>query len=216
MREAVRRIHAGDIGNILMVKAQRHATADLPYTGTSADWYYDVTKSGGYLIEQSVHNLDLCNWVMQAAPTRAVGFGSINLHKNEPAGRSIYDCGSMVFEYPGGVQMSFTQNVFHPRQMPAGGQYIHVFGAKATVDLMQNYMMYAQGAPGPGQLMAEKPAAGENPHAHIGAFYECLRNGKPNPADIRVGATAALTAILGHWAMSKQRLVEWKELGVNL
>lgn len=217
MRDAMRRIHAGDIGDILMLKAQRHAVADLPYNGSSADWYYDVTKSGGYLIEQSVHNLDLCNWAMQAPPKRAVGFGSINLHKNEPTGRTIYDCGSMVFEYPGAVQMSFTQNVFHPRQMPAGGQYLHVFGSKATVDLMQNYTMYPQSpAASPGQPLAEKPDAGEHPHAHIAAFYDCLRNAQTNPADIRIGATAALTAILGHWAMSKERLVEWKELGVTL
>jgi len=47
-----------------MVKAQRHAVTDVDHKGTSADWYFDVTKSGGYLIEQSVHNLDVCNWVI--------------------------------------------------------------------------------------------------------------------------------------------------------
>jgi myo-inositol 2-dehydrogenase / D-chiro-inositol 1-dehydrogenase len=218
MKTALGRIHAGDIGEILMLKAQRHANADLPYGGSSGDWYYDVTKSGGYLIEQSVHNLDLCNWVMQGPPRRAVGFGAIRLHKNEPAGRTIFDCGSMVFEYPGAVQLSFTQNVFHPRYMPAGGQYVHIFGSKAAVDLMQSFTMYPQTPVGPqGQPIAEKPAApGEDPHAHIAAFYEAMRDGKANPADIQVGATAALTAILGHWAMTKERLVEWKELGVSL
>src|SRR5437016_4916600 len=101
--EAIRKIREGIIGDVIMVKAQRHATSDLPHGGTSADWYFDVTKSGGYLIEQSVHNLDLCNWAIGAHPARAAGFGGILLHKNDPPGRTIYDCGSLTYEYPGGV-----------------------------------------------------------------------------------------------------------------
>jgi myo-inositol 2-dehydrogenase/D-chiro-inositol 1-dehydrogenase len=212
--ESVGKIQTGAIGDILQVKAQRHANADLPYDLTSADWYYDVSKSGGYLIEQSVHNLDVCNWVMNGHPWRACGFGAIKLHKNEPKGRTIYDCGSMVFEYPEHVQMTFTQNVFHPRGMPLGGQAVHVFGSKGAVDLMHANTLYTGQANAPGTLLAEKRE--EPPHAHITAFYECLRSGGKNPADITIGATAALTAILGHWAMSKERVIEWSEMGVRL
>src|SRR5205814_5657033 len=81
--EAVGKIRDGEIGDVIMVKAQRHATADLAHDGTSSDWYFDVTKSGGYLIEQSVHNLDLCNWVIGDHPLHASGFGGILAHKNE-------------------------------------------------------------------------------------------------------------------------------------
>ena len=56
----------------LMLKAQRHAPRDLAHDGSSGDWYFDVTKSGGYLIEQSVHNLDFCNWVIGAHPIAGV------------------------------------------------------------------------------------------------------------------------------------------------
>jgi predicted dehydrogenase len=59
--EAIRKIREGALGDLLMVKAQRHAGSDLPHGGTSGDWHFDVAKSGGYLIEQSVHNLDPCN-----------------------------------------------------------------------------------------------------------------------------------------------------------
>src|SRR5450755_2681789 len=51
-REAVSKIRDGIIGDVLMAKAQRHATADLAHDGTSGDWYFDVKRSGGYLIEQ--------------------------------------------------------------------------------------------------------------------------------------------------------------------
>src|SRR5438132_3153214 len=104
--EAIRKIREGIIGDIIMVKAQPHATSDLPHDGTSGDWYFDVTKSGGYLIEQSVHNLDLCNWVIGGHPVRATGLGGIMLYKNDPPGRTIYDSGSLIYEYDKGVKMS--------------------------------------------------------------------------------------------------------------
>jgi myo-inositol 2-dehydrogenase/D-chiro-inositol 1-dehydrogenase len=136
LAEAVRRIREGVIGDVIMVKAQRHATTDIPHDGTSGDWYFDVTKSGGYLIEQSVHNLDLCNWAIGSHPLRACGFGGIVLYKNDPPGRTIFDCGSITYDYPNGVKMSFTQNVFHPASMPNGNQYVYVYGTKGAVDLM--------------------------------------------------------------------------------
>ena len=56
----------------------------------------------------------------------------------------------------------------------------------------------------------------EYQHAHIAAFYDCVNKGSPNPADIVIGATAALTSILGHEAMSKEKVVNWSDLGVKL
>jgi predicted dehydrogenase len=213
LSEAVGKIHDGIIGEILAIKAQRHATADLPYDSSSGDWYYDVTKSGGYLIEQSVHNLDVCNWVLGQRPVRANGFGAIRLHKNEPPGRSIFDCGTMSFEYPGGAQVSFTQNVFHPRGMPHGGQNVLVYGSKGAVDLMYACMLYPLGGGEPVEIAAKRQ---EPAHAHTVAFFEAIQTGGAVPADVRVGAEAALTAILGHEAMVKGNTVTWNSLGVNL
>lgn len=214
LSEAVRKIQEGAIGEVIMVKAQRHAAADLPHDGTSGDWYFDVTKSGGYLIEQSVHNLDLCNWVIGAHPLRACGFGGILLYKNDPPGRSIFDCGSITYEYPGGVKMSFTQNVFHPASMPNGNQYIYVYGTKGAVDLMTTATMYP---PGNGsQPVVLAPKQQEDQFAHIAAFYDSITKGTPPPADVKVGATAALTAILGHQAMVQEKVVTWSDLGVEV
>jgi predicted dehydrogenase len=212
--EAVRKIREGIIGDVIMVKAQRHATADLPHDGTSGDWYFDVNRSGGYLIEQSVHNLDLCNWAIGAHPLRASGFGNIGLYKNDPPGRSIFDSGTLSYEYPNGVLMSFTQNVFHPRSMPNGNQYIYVYGTKGAVDLMGTPTLYANGEP-KGAVLAEKNP-NEDPHAHIAAFYNAVVHGARLPADITIGATAALTAILGHQAMTRQQVIDWKSLGVDV
>jgi predicted dehydrogenase len=198
----------------MMVKAQRHASRDLPHTSLSADWYFDVAKSGGYLIEQSVHNLDACNWVIGAHPLRACGLGGTLLYKNDPPGRDIFDCGCLTFEYPGGVIMSFTQNVFHARRMPNNNQLVYVYGTTGSVDLLYSTMMYPLARDGQSSELAPKQE--ESRHAHITAFYECITNGAPSPADITIGATAALTSILGHEAMVRQKFVKWSDFGVDL
>lgn len=215
LAEAVKQIHEGIIGDILMVKAQRHATADLAHDGSSGDWYFDVTKSGGYLIEQSVHNLDLCNWVIGGHPLRAMGLGGIALYKNDPPGRSIYDNGHLVYEYDKGVKMSFTQNVFHPRSMPNNNQYVYVYGSKGAVDLMASpAVLYPADRAGQPKPLAEK--APDNQQEHTVRFYAAIKGAGKNPADITIGATAALTAIIGHEAMSKEKIVRWEDLGVRI
>jgi myo-inositol 2-dehydrogenase / D-chiro-inositol 1-dehydrogenase len=211
--EAVRKIREGVIGDVIMVKAQRHAVTDIPHDGSSADWYFDVTKSGGYLIEQSVHNLDLCNWAIGSHPLRACGFGGTLLYKNDPPGRTIFDCGSITYDYPKSVKMSFTQNVFHPASMPNGNQYVYVYGSKGAVDLMTASMYPAEKGSQPVVL---SPKIQEDEFAHIAAFYDSIVHGTPPPVDIKVGATAALTAILGHEAMVQEKVVSWSDLGVEL
>jgi hypothetical protein len=45
-------------------------------------------------------------------------------------------------------------------------------------------------------------------------FFACIREGRKPFADVRVGATAALTTIMGREAIYKKRMVTWQELGV--
>lgn len=214
LQQAIGKIRQGEIGDVIMVKAQRHGNADLPHEGPSADWYFDVNKSGGYLIEMSVHNVDACNWAIGQRPSKCAGFGGTLAYKNDPPGRTIFDCGILAYDYPNGAKMSFTQSVFHPNGMPGGNQFIHVFGTKGAVDLMYSTNMYPREGKGPGTPLAPKQE--EPPHAHVTAFYDCITKNAENPADIVVGATGALTAIMGHLAMVKQKVVTWDELGVQL
>jgi predicted dehydrogenase len=213
LTEAVRKIREGAIGDILFVKAQRHAAADLPYDGSSGDWYFNYQKSGGYLVEQSVHNLDACNWVIGEHPVRAAGFGGINLYKDKPAGRDIYDHQSITYDYANGAKLAFTQMVFHPRKMPVGAQTISVYGSKGAVELLYSTNSFWHDGKEP-SILAEKVE--EKNDAHIRAFYDCVTKGAKSPADITVGATAALTAILGNEVCRQGRVITWKELGVEL
>jgi hypothetical protein len=47
-------------------------------------------------------------------------------------------------------------------------------------------------------------------------FYSAIRENRKPVADIKVAATAALTAIMGREAIYRRRMVTWKELGVEV
>ncbi len=212
--EAVGKIHGGIIGDLIMIKAQREANADLDHNGTSADWYFDVAKGGGYLIEQSVHNLDVCNGTAGSHPVRASGFGGIGLYKNDPPGRTIFDHGCLIYEYANGVKMEFTQNVFHPRSMPAGDQYVRAYGTKGAADVMGNSMLYPPERNAQPSTFAARQE--EDQHAHTRMFLDCITKGAKPVAGIVDGATAALTAILGHEAMVTGKMTYWKDFEVDV
>jgi predicted dehydrogenase len=214
-KEAIQKIRDGAIGDVIMVKAQRNSDADLPHDGPSGDWYFDDAKSGGYLVEMDVHNLDLCNWVIGSHPSRCSGFGGVGLYKNDPPGRTIMDHVNLEYEYDNGARLSFTQNVFHPRGLPSGGQYVYVYGTKGAVDLMGSGNFYPLDRKAQPVQLAVKQQ-GESQHAHITAFYESITKGAKPPADITIGATAALTAVMGHEAATRRKIVEWREFGIDL
>jgi myo-inositol 2-dehydrogenase / D-chiro-inositol 1-dehydrogenase len=214
LQSAVGKIRGGAIGDVLMVKAQRHSESDLSHTGSSADWFFDVEKSGGYLIEMSVHNLDLCNWAIGATPIRAAGFGGILLYKDDPPGRSIMDGYTLSYDYPSGVKLYFTQMVFHPKGLPGGGQFVHVYGQKGACDLMGDTSVYPLDGSAPPTMLADK--VDEHPSAHMRGFYDAIRGTGTNPADVTIGATTALTAIMGHMAITSGKVVEWKDIAGDL
>ena len=173
-----------------------------------------MTKSGGYLIEQSVHNLDLCNWVIGAHPLRACGFGAIVLYKNDPPGRTIFDCGSITYDYPNGVKMSFTQNVFHPASMPQRQSVrlrVRHKGRGGSDDRAPCIL--------PGEARNRwywRPSSRKTNSRTLRHSTNPIVHGAPPPVDVKGGATAALTAILGHEAMVQEKVVKWSDFGIDL
>ena len=213
MRNTIEAIHAGEAGRVVMVKAQRHAGDDLSHDGSSAEWFFDASRSGDVIVEMSVHNLDICNWVIGGRPERAAGFGGALVWPNDPPGRTNMDGYSLTYEYQNGVKMSYTQVFFHPRGLPGNGQYFYVYTTKGAVDLNTSTFYPRERDAKPVVLAPEQQ---EDPHAHTAAFYESIRTGKKPPADIEIAATAALTAIMGREAIYQKRVMTWTEMGVQL
>ncbi|MCZ2080002.1 MAG: Gfo/Idh/MocA family oxidoreductase [Bryobacteraceae bacterium] len=214
IRQTIEKIQKeGVLGKVIMVKAQRHAADDLDHEGSSADWFFNAKRSGDVIVEMAVHNLDLCNWVIGSRPARAGGFGGALLWKDDPPGRTNMDGYTLSYDYENDVKMSFTQVFFHPNGLPSNGQFVHVYGTEGAVDLNRATFYKRARKAEPVVLV---PEIKESNEAHMAAFFEAIRTGKQPPADMKIGAIAALTAIMGREAIYQKRLFTWNEMGVNV
>ncbi len=112
-REAVKRIHDGEIGQVLAlqandyrggiwVKPRQPEWSDM--TWQMRNWYYFTWLSGDFNVEQHVHFLDVCSWVKGEYPVKAVGMGGRQVRTGEEFGH-IYDHFSITYEYADGAQL---------------------------------------------------------------------------------------------------------------
>jgi myo-inositol 2-dehydrogenase / D-chiro-inositol 1-dehydrogenase len=214
LRQVIAKIHEGIAGKVIMMKAQRHSSGDFAHDGQSADWLFDASRSGDVIVENAVHNLDVCNWVARNRPDQAAGFGGTLLYVNDPPGRTITDGYTLSYDYANGVKLSFTQVAFHPSSLPSGGQQIYIYCTEGAVDV-ESATFYPHGRQSKPVVLAEE--INENREGnHIGMFYDCIRRGTKPETDITQGAVAALTSIMGREAYKQKRVVTWKELGVEI
>lgn len=212
--ETIQRIHDGIAGKVVMIKAQRHSSDDLSHEGSSAEWFFDVTRSGDVIVEMSVHNLDLCNWIAQDRPESAAGFGGTMIWPNDPPGRTNMDGYTLSYEYRNGIKLSYTQVFFHPSGLPGNGQTWNVYGTTGAVDAANSvYYPRAKGS-SPQPLVPEMK---ENlDQQHVQAFVDAIRGGTQPNANLQVGVNGAMTAILGRDAIYRKTLLRWSDLGVLL
>ena len=210
------KLREGIAGKVIMVKAQRTAGDDLDHNGSSNEWFFNAKRSGDVIVEMAVHNLDLCNWIIDSRPERAAGFGGALLWANDPPGRTNMDGYTVSYEYVNGVKLSFTQVFFHPNQMPGGSSAAGtlVYGTKGGVDMSAGTYYPRERGATPVKLVEgeRRPGGADN---HIAGFYQAIRTGAPTTANLRVGCTAALTSILGREAIYRKKVLEWSDLGVE-
>ena len=218
IREVIRQIQQDKIiGQPFVIKAQRHSTPPRPGSERPRPaWYDDVKRSGDLIVENAVHNLDVCNWVADSLPVSAYGHGKRYLPTPIPAGTLMMDGFSVEYLYENDMHLDYSQLYLHPRGLKelANSQWYLIFGEQGTVNLSKGllYQMHAEGESRE-LLTPELKDARENAMAD---FFACIREGRKPFADIRVAATAALTAIMGREAIYRKRMVTWKELGVSL
>ena len=83
--ETIKRIQDGAIGDIVDMRAYWVNGGPIWHRGDKGDtelerqihnWYHYIWLSGDHICEQHVHNLDVCNWVMNDHPIKCWGQGS--------------------------------------------------------------------------------------------------------------------------------------------
>ncbi len=118
--ETLKRVHEGAIGDIVALRCywnnsgiwfheRQKGMSDLVYQ--LYNWYHFLWICGDHIVEQHVHNLDVCNWAMNAHPIRCDGAGGRTPgNPCRPAGPPeeaghIFDNFSIDYEYPNGAHM---------------------------------------------------------------------------------------------------------------
>lgn len=112
-REMVCRLHDGAIGDIhtlmandyrgtIWVKPRQTDWTDMHWQ--MRNWYYFTWLSGDFNVEQHVHYLDVCAWIMNGYPTKAIGMGGRQVRTDAMYG-NIYDHHSVTYEYENGTRI---------------------------------------------------------------------------------------------------------------
>jgi myo-inositol 2-dehydrogenase/D-chiro-inositol 1-dehydrogenase len=217
LRDVIQKIQHDKVsGETFVIKAQRHSTPiSEAAEKVRPEWYKDVKRSGDLIVENAVHNLDVCNWVAGSHPTSAYGHGKKYFPSPIPAGTLMMDGFSVEYIYENDVHCDYSQLYMHPRLLKElrGGQWYLVFGSKGTVNLTDGVYYPFEGSE-PVQLIRLEDR-GEKENA-TSEFYACIRENRKPVADVKVAATAALTAILGREAIYRRKSVTWAELGVRV
>jgi predicted dehydrogenase len=227
LRDVTRQIHEEKIlGKVFVVKAQRHSTPQKPRERTREGrgqdrlrpaWYDDVKLSGDLIVENAVHNIDASNWLIGSRPVSAYGRGKKYLPETIPAGTIMMDGFSVEYIHENDTHVDYSQLYLHPGSLKElkNGQWYVIFGEKGAIELSHSswtfHEMYGDAPP-----RVFEPAEDDLTLAAQKDFFACIRENRKPFGDVKVGATAALTTIMGREAIYKRRMVTWEELGVEV
>jgi len=212
-RETVKRLHGGAIGDILVLQAndyrgsnwgkpRQQGWTDMEYQ--MRNWYNFTWLSGDFNVEQHVHFLDVCAWVMQDQyPVKAIGMGGRQVRTEERFGH-IYDHFSIVYEYASGAKL-----LSSCRQIPgcANDMSVRVMGTKGKADLTERRRGLAIKAAqewfydGPGGNMYQ---------IEHDELFASIRASKPiNNGEYMTKST--LLAIMGRMAAYTGQVITWEQ-----
>jgi predicted dehydrogenase len=143
IRETMKRVHDGAIGQIVAVQTTRNLGylwqrprrpewTEMEFQ--MRNWYYFTWLSGDHNVEQQIHGIDKCSWGLRdEPPVRAWGLSGRQV-RTDPQWGDIYDHHAVVYEYASGARMYALA-----RQQPGCfNDYSEIlFGTKGRCDLQK-------------------------------------------------------------------------------
>jgi predicted dehydrogenase len=208
--ETIKRIQGGAIGDVLsgqvfwnqggLWNRERQAGwSDSEWQ--IRNWLYFTWLSGDHIVEQHVHNIDVSNWVMGAAPIRAIGMGG-RQWRTDPKFGHIYDHFAVDFEYPSGARVISMCRQINGTRNRVGEHFI---GTKGSSDPA-------------GTIVGSSAWSYEFPEKKVSPFVQehtdlvaSIRTGKPYN-ELKQVAESTLTAIMGREAAYTGQEVTWDEI----
>jgi predicted dehydrogenase len=218
-RELFKRIHGGEIGELIAVYGTylTNPVKPMPPANTRPEgitdlewmvrnWYNFTWLSGDGLVEQAIHTVDWLQWVAKdAPPTRctAVGGRQIPAH-----GGNIFDHIEVNYEWASGLRGFIAQ-----RQISGchSENSLYVLGSKGTATIsgfgpkgvsISGANSWTYDGPSPDMYQVEHDE-----------FFDSIRTGKPiNDGDRMV--TSTMAGIMGRMAGYTGKQVTW-EMALN-
>ena len=212
--EAVKRIHNGEIGQIvsaqeyymtggIWLRPRKPGMSDMEWQ--CRNWYYFTWLSGDHIVEQFVHNIDVINWVFQAPPESCVGMGG-RIHRVDPSYGHIYDHFSIEYVYPGSVRVEAKC-----RQISGttGRVTNRIVGTRGIADLHPRYSKLVSHD---GEVIFEMDEPGLNPYVQeLTDLINAIRTNNPINEAKQI-ADSTLTAVMGRESAYTGLEVTWDGL----
>jgi predicted dehydrogenase len=210
--EVIKKLQDGAIGKLVCLRANWNGVPPAKQPSPRGDrseleyqmrnWYFFTWLGGDHIVEQHIHNLDVCNWLMDAHPIQAQGMGGRQVRTGKEWGQ-IFDHHFVEFTYPGDTKM-FSQC----RQIRGcwGDVSEHAVGTNGSADISNGKITVA-GQP----ATKAKRNKGANPYQiEHDLLFDAVRNDKPYN-QVETGAMSTMTAILGRMATYSGKVVTWDD-----
>ncbi len=183
------------------------------------NWLWYRALSGDILVEQNIHIIDLCNWMLGAHPLKATATGGRNILTH--AG-DCWDNYQVDFTYPGDVHFAFASTQFGDPGFNAG---LSLYGASGSATVPYSGPVAVTGAQpwtwsdSPSPTTAAKFAANGAFADNLAfadrdkerTFIDSITTGQCHN-QIAAGVETALSCMLGRMAGYQKREVTWDEL----
>jgi myo-inositol 2-dehydrogenase / D-chiro-inositol 1-dehydrogenase len=210
--ETIKRLQDGAIGDIIMLRAYWVNGGPIWHRGDHGDtalerqirnWYHYIWLCGDHICEQHVHNLDVCNWVMNAHPVRCWGQGSRQQLGNKSG--EIWDNFDVEYDYPEGVKMFSYCGQIKRSGSPGVDEFVH--GTKGMSKPSGNIRLRDGG-----RWRSSLKLDSDNPYVqeHVDLIRAIVKNSELN--EVKNVTDSTLTAIMGREASYSGAWVEWDEV----
>ena len=215
--EAMKRVHAGSLGEIGHGEALYHAGRLQPKTqeqtaeGRLLNWVFDKKLSGDIIVEQNIHTLDVMNWAMRhAAPLRVSGMAA---RKGRVDVGDANDTYSLVYEYPQNVGITFSSRQFDVPGGAPGGIINRMFGSKGSLHTEYGGETMIRGGAANFYRGGKSPSIYKDGIiSNIATFQKAVAAADKSNPTIEPSVMSNLIAIFGRMAAEKGAPMTWDEL----
>ncbi len=157
------------------------------------NWYYYNWLCGDHICEQHIHNLDIGNWLKNAAPVSAHGMGGRQVRVDKRYGE-IYDHHAVEYTYADGSKM-----ISQCRHIPGCWNSVeeHAHGTNGTIHLEGNQPRNCFLEMPNGTRITAKTKHANPYQVEHDDLFKAIRTNAKDYNEAEYGAMSTMTAILG-------------------